>query len=107
MLPGTVQRRKVSWIVRRGVGRLERWLSSLTAVLDDSGSIPSTHPRLLTTVCNVSFRGPDAFFWLPQAPGMHKVCTNMQAKHPRDKIKMKARKHSQGFTLLAECVIGS
>lgn len=32
----------------------------------------------------------------PPAPGMHVMrCTDMKAKHPRDKMKMKARKHSQ------------
>jgi hypothetical protein len=37
---------------------------TLTAVLEEVGSVPSTHIRLLTTVYSFDFREPGASFWL-------------------------------------------
>lgn len=37
-------------------GELARWLRALAAVLDDPGSVTSTHVGQFVTACNSSFR---------------------------------------------------
>jgi hypothetical protein len=49
-------------------GEMARWLRELAALLENSGSILSTHEGQFTTGCNSSSKGSDQkLFWPPQS----------------------------------------
>lgn len=48
--------------VSLGSREIVQYLRILTALCEDQGLVPSTH--IVAYVCNCSFRGSDALFWL-------------------------------------------
>ena len=52
---------------------MTQWLRALAALLEGLGSILSSHTETTNSTWNSSPRGPDTFFWLPRALGMHVV----------------------------------
>lgn len=44
-------------------GEKAQWLRALIALAEDLGSIPSTHPWQITTICNSSFKESANLIW--------------------------------------------
>lgn len=57
-----------------------QWLTALSVLASNPGSIPSTHSRQLTTVYNFSSRKTSILFWSLAVPGVHVVDVYMQTK---------------------------
>jgi hypothetical protein len=58
----------------------------MAVLSEDQGLIPSTN---VTTICNLSSRGFNTFFWPPRAPGRHVVHKDIsrQNTHTHKNIK--------------------
>lgn len=79
-------------------------MAQLLRALGKAGLISRTymmahnHLHVITT-CNSSFRGSNALFWTPWAPGTHMV--HMNAKHPFTFEML--QKKSEGSAMGLEC----
>ena len=54
-----------------GAKKPARQFRALAALAEDSGSVPSTHIRQLTALCDATYRESDGFSRLPPASGTH------------------------------------
>lgn len=70
---------------------MDQWGRSLTALAEDSGSIPIP-TRCLTAICNSNFRGRSHAFWPLSALHAHGTQINMQAKQIQNKMNFKKLK---------------
>jgi hypothetical protein len=65
-----------------GAEEVSQQLKALVAFTEDLGYVPNIHMGKLINICNSGSRISHVLFWLPQAPNMHVVYTDIHVgKH--------------------------